>query len=460
MNRHMHFIGIGGIGMSGIAQLYLEKGLTITGSDLRLSPIVERLISLGAKVYIGHNPSNVEGADTIVYSSAIKPDNPELIEATRLNIPVLRRAQALAELMQEKLSITVTGAHGKTTTTSMISNLLEESGLCPTVAVGGIINNFSRNAWLGEGKFFVAEADESDGSFLYYNPTYSIVTNIDYEHLDYYVEFKRLLAAFKDFMNKTHDSGAIVCCLDDPHIRAIVQTLNKRCIGFGISNTNDIYPKDVRLEEFSSDFECIYKTKTLGRFSLSIPGLFNISNALAVVALGMELGIGVDKIRQSLAAYKGAERRLQIKLDSYDIRIIDDYAHHPTEIKATLEAVRPMKYNRLLVVFQPHRYTRLKLLFDEFTKVLGNTQHLILTDIYAASEPPITGITAQALYTRIKDAGHRDVNFIPKTELCDFLMTQTKSGDLILFLGAGDINRIADELAQQIKATVERQCPV
>ncbi|MFH1201349.1 MAG: UDP-N-acetylmuramate--L-alanine ligase [Candidatus Omnitrophota bacterium] len=451
MNKHIHFIGIGGIGMSGIAQLYLEKGVVVSGSDLKMSPITEKLISQGAKIYIGHSPANINGADTVIYSSAIKDDNPEFIEVAKRNITVLKRAEALAGLMQEKVAITISGAHGKTTTTSMISSLLEEAGLAPTVASGGIVRNFKTNAWSGSGKYFVAEADESDGSFLYYQPTYSVITNIDREHLDYYHEFDYIKEAFRDFMLKTKDNGIIFYNGDDHNLKDIKRQIDKRGLSFGLSKYNDVYPRGVKLKGFSSEFNCIHKGKNLGQFCLNIPGLHNISNSLVVIALGLELGLAPDTIRKSLGSYRGTQRRLEVKLDFNDIKVIDDYAHHPTEIKATLEAVRSLKHNRLLVIFQPHRYSRLKFLFDEFVKVLTNSEHLILSDLYPASEPPIPGITSENLAFKIRDCGHPDVRFVPKSNLCDCILRQVGAGDIVLFMGAGDIGHTADELARRIK---------
>jgi len=452
MNRHTHLIGIGGIGMSGIAQLLLRRGIKVSGSDLKESNLTGELTQLGAQVFIGHNPLNIKGADLVVYSSAIKEDNPEIMEAKRQGIPLIKRAQALALLMKDKTVITVTGSHGKTTTTSLVSCLLLEAGLLPTVAIGGILRNIDNNAYLGDSEFFVAEADESDGSFLYYQPKYSIITNIDHEHLDYYKEFKNAVGAYKDFLNKTKKDGCVFCCDDDINLKNILKDYKNRYILFGLRDTADIYPKNLQINGLSSIFECFYKNRFVARFYLALGGLHNISNALSVIALGLELKLDSEIIKNTLTNYKGARRRLEIKLNDKDYLLLDDYAHHPTEIKATLSAIRNLKSNRVIAIFQPHRYTRTKMLLDEFGKCFDSVDYLILTDIYPAGEPPIPGITARSIYDKIKENyAHKSIDYLPKEEIVGRILEIIRPHDLVITLGAGDITKICDELVEKLK---------
>jgi UDP-N-acetylmuramate--alanine ligase len=453
MQKHYHLIGIGGIGMSGIAQLLLACGCKVSGSDLKENRITAGLKKSGAQVFLGHNAGNVRGAEAVVYSSAIKEDNPELIEAKRQKIPLVMRAQALAELMQDKTVITVAGSHGKTTTTSLIAYLLLEAGLFPTVAVGGILKNIDTNACLGNGKFFVAEADESDGSFLYYKPKYSVITNIDREHLDYYKSFEKEVDAFRQFLNRTDENGCVFCSGDDAYLKGILKSYRKKYVLFGLTETSQVYPKNIKLDGLASEFDGYYKDKFIARFNLALGGEHNISNALAVVALGLELGIGLDFIRKALSGYKGARRRLEIKFQDADYTVIDDYAHHPTEIQATLRAAANLKAKRSIAIFQPHRYTRTQLLLDEFAKSFDSIDHLIITDIYAASELPIPGVSAQLLCETIKEhKPGKTVDFVPKEEIVEYVLKLLKSGDLIITLGAGDIVKVSDELAERLQS--------
>lgn len=450
MNRRYHLIGIGGIGMSGIARLLLKSGEKVSGSDLKESKITEELRGLGAQVFIGHDPGNIIGATSVIYSAAIKEDNPEIIETKRQGIALLKRAQALAELMQDKIVITVTGSHGKTTTASLASYLLLEAGFIPTVAIGGILRNIDTNAYLGRGRYFVAEADESDGSFLYYRPKYSIVTNVDREHLDYYKEFEKELDTFREFINRTKEDGCVFCCADDSNLEKILADYKNRYVLFGLKENADIYPKNIQMQGLSCEFDCFYKNKLIGRFHLALGGRHNISNALSVIALGLELGIDAEVIKKTLNNYKGAERRLEIKFNEQGFLIIDDYAHHPTEIRVTLEAVKNLNKQRIIVIFQPHRYTRTKLLLDEFGLCFDLADYLILTDIYAASEPPLGGITARCIYDKVKEnSPSKKVHFLPKEEILRHLLRVLTPGDLAIFLGAGDIAKTSDELVQR-----------
>lgn len=452
MPKHYHFIGIGGIGMSGIAQLLLRSGLKVSGSDLKEGASIEGLKKLGAEVFIGHRPGNIKEASLVIYSSAIKEDNPEVKEAKRRGLPLLKRAQALAELMGEKTVITVTGSHGKTTTASLASYLLLEAGLFPTVAIGGILRNIDNNACLGDGRFFVAEADESDGSFLYYRPKYSIVTNLDREHLDYYKEFENEVEAFREFFDKTEKGGCLFCCADDANLKALAGDYKNKCVLFGLNEGAHIYSKNIRLEGLTSEFDCFYNDKFIERFSLALGGRHNISNALAVIALGLELGIDLEFIKRALGHYQGAQRRLEVKLKKKDFLVIDDYAHHPTEIKATLSAVKNLKAGRVVAVFQPHRYSRTKLLLGEFGSSFALADYVVITDIYPASEPPIEGINAKCIYDKIKEgAPEKEVIFLAKEEITEHILSIRKRGDALLFLGAGDIVKVCDELVEKIK---------
>ena len=439
--------------MSGIAQLLLACGYAVSGSDLKENRITAELKKSGAHIFLGHNARNIQGADTVVYSSAIKEDNPELIEAKKQGLPLVMRAEALAELMQNKTVITIAGSHGKTTTTSLVAYLLLEAGLFPTVAVGGILRNIGTNACLGNGKFFVAEADESDGSFLYYKPKYSIVTNIDREHLDYYKNFEKEIEAFKQFLNQTDDDGCVFCSADDPALTGILKDYRKKYVLFGMKETAQVYPKNIKLEGLRSEFDCYHKNKFVARFNLALGGEHNISNALAVVALGLELGIDLEFIRKALSGYKGAKRRLEIKFKSDDYTVIDDYAHHPTEIQATLKAAASLKPERFIAIFQPHRYTRTQLLLDEFAKSFNAIDQLIVTDIYAASEPAVAGVNAQLLCEKIKEqALGKAVNFIPKEKIVEYVLGILRPGDLVITLGAGDIVKVSDELAERLQS--------
>lgn len=451
MKKYYHFIGIGGIGMSGIAHLFLKHGFRVSGSDLKENRITEELKSLGAKIFIGHDGKNIDGQDLVVYSSAIGEDNCELRQAKVSGIALIKRAEALALLMQEKTAITVAGSHGKTTTTSLISYMLLEAGLNPTVAIGGILKNIKANACLGSGEFFVAEADESDGSFLSYSPKYSIITNIDHEHLDHYHNFDNELAAFDSFIKRTQKGGCVFACWDDPNLLKMVKAYQGKHLFFGLKDTADIYAKNISFKGLSSDFDCYFKNKLLGRFHLSLGGRHNISNSLAVIGLGLELGIDLGCIRKALEGYQGAGRRLETKFKSDKYLVIDDYAHHPSEIKATLEAIMNLGAVRKIAVFQPHRYSRTQLLMDEFARAFENIDYLIITDIYAASEQPIEGINAKKLLEKIKrHTKNKEVLYLPKEQILEHLLGIIRKDDLVITLGAGDIVKVADALAQRL----------
>jgi len=452
MKKYYHFIGIGGIGMSGIARLMLKSGFRVSGSDLKENRITDELKSLGAKISIGHNAQNITGQDVLVYSSAIRQDNPEILRAKTLGIPLIKRAEALAGLMRGKTVITVAGSHGKTTTTSLVSYMLLEAGLNPTVAIGGILNNINANACLGDGDFFVAEADESDGSFLSYAPKYSIITNIDREHLDYYHNFDNELEAFRSFIKCTQKGGCVFACSDDPNLLNMMSIYKDRHLSFGLNSGADISAKNISFTGLLSDFDCYLKGKFVCRFHLALGGEHNISNSLAVIGLGMELGIDLDCIRRTLQGYKGAHRRLETKFKSDKYLVIDDYAHHPSEIKATLAAIANLKAGRKIVIFQPHRYSRTQLLLNDFAKSFDQSDYLIITDIYAASEQPIEGIGAQKLMEKIKEsAKNKEVIYLPKENILQHLLEIIRENDLVITLGAGDIVKVSDALAEKLK---------
>jgi len=452
MKEYYHFIGIGGIGMSGIAHLLLKAGYSVSGSDLKENRVTDELKRLGARIYTGHSCRNIEGQSAVVYSSAIKEDNPEMQQAKSSGIPLLKRAQVLALLMRQKTAITVAGSHGKTTTTSLISYMLLEAGLCPTVAIGGILKNIDTNACLGSGEFFVAEADESDGSFLYYQPRYSIITNIDYEHMDYYQSFENEINAFKSFLKQTQPGGCIFACSDDLNLKKLFSDYKGKVVFFGLNGPADICAKNIQFNGLASDFDCFFKDKFVCRFHLALGGRHNISNALAVIGLGLELGIDLTHIRRTLEGYKGAGRRLEIKFKNDKYLVLDDYAHHPSEIKATLTAVSNLKAKRKIVVFQPHRYSRTKLLLNEFAASFDQADYLIITDIYAASEQPIDGVDSQSLLKKIKESyPDKQAVYLAKEEIAGILADFIQAEDLVITLGAGDIVRVADALAEKLK---------
>lgn len=438
--------------MSGIARLLLKAGFRVSGSDLKESRITEELKRAGAKIFIGHNAQNINEQEAVVWSSAIKKDNPEMLQAGILGIPLIKRAEALADLMRQKTAVTIAGSHGKTTVTSLISYMLIEAGLCPTVAIGGILKNINTNACLGSGEFFVAEADESDGSFLNYEPKYSVITNIDREHLDYYHNFENELKTFKDFIERTRNDGCVFACSDDLNLVNLFSSYNRRHLFFGINSAADIYAKGILLTGLTSDFDCFYKDKFISRFHLNLAGRHNVSNALAVIGLGLELGIAVNHMRRILEGYQGAGRRLEIKFRSDEYLVIDDYAHHPTEIIATLAAVANLKCKRKIAIFQPHRYSRTQFLLDDFAKSFEQADYLIITDIYAAGEQPIEGIDSRVLLNKIRGySPDKEVIYLTKESIAGHMQKIIRPGDLVITLGAGDIVRVSDALAEELK---------
>lgn len=435
--------------MSGIAELLLNLGYVVSGSDLKQSPLTQRLAGLGGNIAIGHAAANVVGANVVVVSSAVRQDNPEVVEAKRLQIPVIPRAEMLAELMRLKYSVVIAGAHGKTSTTSMAGTVLVQGGLDPTVVVGGRLNAFGSNAKLGKGDFIVAESDESDGSFLKLNPTIAVVTNIDREHLDHYSGLDEIQEAFVTFVNKVPFYGAAILCLEDANVQAIIPRIKRRIVTYGISNQADLSASRIEFSGFGSAYQVRAQGKLLGKIQTQIPGQHGVLNSLAAVAVGVELEIPFERIASALAAFQNADRRFQIKGETGGILVVDDYAHHPTEIMATLGAARQATDRRIVAVFQPHRYTRVRALEEEFSRAFYHSDVLVVLPIYAAGEDPIEGITAERLIERIKQFGHRDVVYAENFKAAgEILKKRLAPGDLLITLGAGDVWKLGEELIE------------
>lgn len=446
--QRIHLVGIGGIGMSGIAEVLLTLGYSVSGSDTKPSTITERLQDLGAVIHKGHQADNVEGAHVVVTSSAIKSDNPEVVEAHKRKIPVIPRAEMLAELMRLKYGIAVGGAHGKTTTTSLVASILTAAHLDPTFVIGGRVNQAGTTARLGKGEYFVVEADESDRSFLLFAPVVAVVTTIDREHLDQYSSLEDIQDAFIQFVNRVPFYGAAILCLDESNVQAIIPSIKRPILTYGVSSQADLVISEIQLEGFSSSFRLTYKGEDLGKFRLPHPpGIHNVRNAAAAAAVALYLNVPAELIRQGLANFGGVGRRFDVKGTINDITVIDDYGHHPSEIRATLEAARGCKFNRLLVLFQPHRYSRTQHLWDDFRSAFNLADVLVLTDIYGASEAPIEGVTSEALAAAIRQAGHRNVHYIRSMQdSIEFLLKNSKPGDAILTVGAGNVSRASGEL--------------
>ena len=455
---HIHFVGIGGIGMSGIAELLLNLGHQVSGSDIQETEITRRLETLGATIFYSHQPQQVADADVAVVSSAIDSDNPEVLAASSdYHVPVIRRAEMLAELMRLKYAVLVAGAHGKTTTTSMVGTVLAEGGLDPTVVIGGQLNAWGTNAKLGQGDFVVAEADESDGTFLLYSPTISLVTNIDTEHLDFFKDLDQIKETFLEFMNKVPFYGLNVLCLEDENIQSLLPRINKRIITYGFSAQADFQARDVTFDGLSGSYRAYRRGQEMGVVNLSIPGWHNVLNSLAAVAVGYELEIPFTSICSGLKEMTGVQRRFQIKGEVSGVTVIDDYGHHPTEIKAVLKTIaQSFPGSRRYVLFQPHRYTRTQALFEDFTTAFYQSDVLIVTDIYAASEPPIPGVHAEKLATAIQEHGHGNIRYIPNhLELPTMLTEEVQDGDVVLTLGAGNIWQTGEALLEKLKEREE-----
>jgi UDP-N-acetylmuramate--alanine ligase len=443
---HIHFVGIGGIGMSGIAELLLNLGYKVSGSDVKRSDITDRLKKLGGTIFKGHSAENIKEADVVVVSSAIAADNPEVQAAGKASIPVIPRAEMLAELMRLKYSIAIAGAHGKTSTTSIVASVLAEGRLDPTVVIGGKLKSIGSNAVLGKGDFIVAEADESDGSFLKFSPTIAVVTNIDKEHLDFYADLDAIKTVFLNFLDRIPFYGLAVLCLDNEPIQDLIPRMKKRYTTYGMTSQADFQIRDVESGQQKSRFDIYHHGKKLGTINLNLPGIHNVYNATASIAVGVELNIAFDQIKSALETVEGVQRRLEIKGESNGVTVIDDYGHHPTEIKVTLETLEENWQNRRkVVVFQPHRYSRTRALFDEFSRAFYQSDVLVVLPIYAASEKEIEGVTSQHLCEEIKAHGHKEVIHADGfKDALSHLRQILKPGDVLLTLGAGDVYRVGE----------------
>jgi UDP-N-acetylmuramate--alanine ligase len=460
--RKVHFVGIGGIGMSGIAEVLMNLGFTVSGSDVKITPVTNRLRALGARISAAHAAANVHGAQVVVVSSAITSDNAEVAEALRLQIPVIPRAEMLAELMRLKFCIAVAGAHGKTTTTSMIAVMLAESGLDPTAVVGGRLDAFGSSARLGKGELMVVEADESDRSFLYLLPTIAVVTNIDREHLDHYRDVEEIASVFASFMNKVPFYGAVIACADSPwrvQLQRLLPQLRRRLVTYGIENGADVIAPAIDLRPGHSTFAAEVKGKRLGNFRLNIPGRHNVQNALAAIAVGVELDLTADQLQHGLEHFRGADRRFQVKAEVNGISIIDDYGHHPAEIDATLEAARLFAGPdaRIWAIFQPHRYTRTQALMDDFARCFGQCERVWVLDIYPASEPAIPGVTSRRLVERMSELGFRRGQYAAsEDEAVKGIIAEARPSDVVMTIGAGNVWKTGELVISGLQSACER----
>ncbi len=453
----IHFVGIGGIGMSGIAEVLHNFGYEITGSDAKDSETTQRLKSIGIKVYIGHKAENVDDAHVVVISSAVSNDNAEVVEAKRKSIPVIPRAEMLAEIARLKYGVLVAGAHGKTTTTSLISTVLAHAGIDPTVVIGGRLRATGSNAKLGQGDFLVAEADESDGSFLKLSPTIAVVTNVDREHMDYFKTLDAIKDAFFSFMNKVPFYGVVIACIENEELRKLIPFVQKRCITYGLSANADVYAENIDKGFMSVTFDVVYKGANLGKYFIPVPGMHNVLNSLAAITAAMELKVQPEVIKEALTKFSGIQRRFELKGEERGIKVFDDYGHHPTEIKATLRAAKEglniggKDKGQLFVIFQPHRYTRTRDVQDQFSDCFNDADALCLMDIYSAGEKPIEGVHSKILFEKIKKAGHKDVSyFSDREELMKSLVSRLKKGDVLFTLGAGDVWKVGEEIVKRL----------
>ncbi len=461
--KNIHFIGIGGIGMSGIAQILLAKGYSISGSDLKMSHITDRLIGCGATIYQGHNSQNIGSADTVVISSAIPETNPELVFAREKGLTILQRAEMLSFLMNDQIGIAVAGTHGKTTTTSMIAFVMNLAGLNPTAIIGGELTSISSNAALGAGTYLVAEADESDASFLHLSPVYAIITNIDsdvnfniepYKSCagDYSLIMEKITGVFLEFTERVSEDGKIFICTDSEYVRRIVSRLNKTFVSYGISHPADIHAENIRLSDFHSECEVYCKSEYMGKLSLKVPGRHNIQNALACIGVCMEAGLSFENIADALSHFEGLRRRFEVFARLHGVMVVDDYAHNPSKLRAAVHACGTGDASRIISVFQPHRYSRTHFLFQELSEAFDATDVLIVTDIYPAGEKPIPGVTAQALseLIRKKSPGTKVYYISSFEEIVDWLCENTMSGDIVMTLGAGNIYKVSRSFAEKL----------
>ena len=447
--QRVHFVGIGGIGMSGIAEVLLNLGYKVSGSDLKASAVTDRLQDLGARIFIGHSAENVHGAEVVVTSSAIAKDNSEVLEARSRTIALIQRAEMLAELMRLKYGIAIAGMHGKTSTTSMVASVLAAGGLDPTVVVGGRVDAMGSNARLGKSQYLVAEADESDRSFLKLSPIIAVITNVDREHMDCYRDMADVERTFLEFLDRLPFYGMAVVCNDDERLRGLVPRLARRAVTYGQRADSDFRVQvGERRDGAFHSFTVEYQQRSLGEFQLHVPGLHNVLNATAAIAIGIGLDVSEDKIRRGIAEFRGVDRRFQIKGQAQGITIVDDYGHHPTEIRATLAAARQCPYHSVHVIFQPHRYTRTRDLMDDFSKAFADCDSLQILDIYAASEPPIPGVTGEALAGKITHA-HYAASF---DDAISHALGSAQAGDMILTLGAGNVSQLGPMLLERLQA--------
>lgn len=446
--QNIHFVGIGGSGMSGIAEVLLTLGYKVSGSDLKETPVTRRLQKLGARVFIGHQAENMKGAQVVVTSTAVASQNPEVIAARAQGIPVIPRIEMLAELARLKYTIAIAGTHGKTTTTSMVASVLQAGGLDPTVVVGGRLKHVDSGAVLGKGEFLVAEADESDGSFLKLSPALAVITNIDNDHLDYYGTFERICEAFVDYAARVPFYGCVIVCLDDPHIRAQLGRMTRRIVSYGIDSNAQCRAKNIHVDGGGTWFDAMWGDKSLGTVRLRVPGRHNVLNALAAIAVGQELGIPFEKISEGLGAFEGVGRRMELKGEKDGILVVDDYGHHPTEIRATLAALRE-RYpsRRLVVLFQPHRYTRTQALWADFAACFRNADRVYVLDIYPAGEKPIEGVTSELIVEEMRKT-HPAAAALGSPPDLDKLREELRSGDVVVTLGAGDVWKCGEQLLE------------
>jgi UDP-N-acetylmuramate--alanine ligase len=452
--RHIHFVGIGGSGMSGIAEILVNLGYKVTGSDQKRGEAVERLEHLGAKVFLNHEPSHIEGAHVVVYSSAVSRDNVEVRVARQRGIPTIPRAEMLAELMRLKYGIAIAGTHGKTTTTSMIGAVLAEGRYDPTIVVGGRVQSLGSNARLGQGEYLVAEADESDGSFLKLAPTIAVVTTVDAEHLDHWGTLEAIRDGFVAFVNKVPFYGCAVLCLDQPNIQMLIPRIDKRVVTYGLESGADLVARRLHLSGLTSRCEVYQRGELLGECTLTVPGRHNVLNALAAIAVGLDLEIPFLTIQKALAGFAGVQRRFQVRGRAGGVTVVDDYGHHPAEIRATLAAAKAGFDARIVTVFQPHRYSRTVHLRQEFLTAFNQTDVLLVMDVYAAGEAPLPGVSASDLAEGIRAHGHRDVTYVggDKARIVEHLVQITRPGDLVLTLGAGDVGQVGPELLARLEA--------
>jgi len=450
--KKVHFVGIGGIGMSGIAEILINQGFEVSGSDRALSEVTDRLKDLGAEVYEGHAPENLKDADVLVYSSAVTTDNPEVAVAVKRNIPIIKRSEMLAETMRMKYGIGIAGTHGKTTTTSMVGLTLTEGGIDPTIIVGGKLSGLGgTNARLGNGEFIVVEADEFDRTFLKLTPVIAVLTTLESEHLDTYKDLDDIKSAFIEFANKVPFYGFVVICLDEPALQDIKPSINKKVLTYGVTAQADIRAVDITHSEFSSTYTVKYKGEELGKIKLNVPGLHNVKNSLVAVSIARELGIEFPKIKIALEKFSGVYRRFEIKYDK-KILVVDDYAHHPTETTATLSGIRAGWDRRLIVVFQPHLYSRTRDFYQEFGRSFLNTDVFICTDVYPAREEPIEGVSGKLISDITEKFGHKNVHYIEdKNKLPDFLMSVVKDKDIVVTMGAGDIWKFGNKFVEMME---------